>query len=131
MLKYLNEKAAKHSKSGDLIKSEISEERYLTDKRFSLSEVQLLSKLRTRMLDVKKNSPSLWNNVLTCRICKDEIEIESQEHLLRCKEIQKHVDIPSNIKYSDIFSHVDKQIEVVRIFKKIERQREILLNCLV
>ena len=90
-LKYLNEKAAKHSKSGDLIKSEISEERYLTDKRFSLSEVQLLFKLRTRMLDVKKNSPSLWNNVLTCRICKDEIEIESQEHLLRCKEIQKHV----------------------------------------
>ena len=90
-LKYLNKKAAKHSKSVELIKTELIEERYLKDKRFSLSDVQMLFKLRTRMLDVKKNFPSLWNNSLTCRTCKDVKEVESQEHLLYCKEIKKNM----------------------------------------
>ena len=71
----------------------------------------------------------IFNNSLTCKTCKDVKELESQEHLLYCKEIKKHVEIPPNMKYSDVFSHVDKQFEIVQVFKKIERQREIILIC--
>ena len=38
------------------------------------------------------------------------------------------LNIPENVIYGDIFGHVDKQIEAVKVFKKILREREILLN---
>ena len=115
-LMYLNDKAASHSKSKDLMKSARVMEKYLGDQRFSSSDYQLLFQLRTRMLSVKDNFPSLWNNNVSCRTCNDAVEIESQEHLLHCKEIMKYVNIPMNMKYRDIF-------------RKIIRHREILLNC--
>ena len=71
----------------------------------------------------------MWKNDLTCRTCKDDKALESQEHLMSCPEIKKHVDIPPHPKYTDIFRHLDKQLEVVKVYKEIERQREILLNC--
>ena len=61
--------------------------------------------------------------------CKRIREPRTPSILQRDKK--KHVEIPTNMKYSDVFSHVDKQFEIVKIFKKIERQREILLNCTV
>ena len=81
------------------------------------------------MMDVKKKIPAMWKNNLTCRTCKDDKALESQEHLMSCPEITKHVDIPTNLKYTDIFRRVDKQLEVVKVYKEIVRQREFLLNC--
>ena len=58
-IQYLNDKAAKHSKSVNLMKSEIKREKYLDDARFSLSDSQLLFKMRTKMLPVKTNFPAM------------------------------------------------------------------------
>ena len=78
---------------------------------------------------MKINFPSLWKNDVSCKTCNDVVAIECQEYLLHCKEIMKYVDVPVNIKYRDIFGHVDKQLELVNIFRKIIRQRDVLLNC--
>ena len=52
---FLNNLANPHSKSENLVKSELKCSIYLKDKRFSASEAQLLFKLRTRMFSVKDN----------------------------------------------------------------------------
>ena len=128
-LNYLNKKAEKHSKSKDIIKSDLLREMYIEDKRFSQSDVQLLFQLRTRMVSVKKNFSSLWQpDEMLCRTC-DNDEVEKQEHLLVCAGIKKFVYVPEDLKYTDIFSHVDKQLAIVKTFRNILRQREILLNC--
>ena len=128
-LKYISTKAAKHSKSQDINKSEKMKEKYLDDKRFTLSEAQLLFQLRTRMISVKMNFSSIWKDDVSCRLCKDTVMIESQAHLLACKEILKHVDVPNDMKHEDLFKNTDKQLAAIQVFKKIIRQREILMNC--
>ena len=94
---YLNGKAAKHSKSIDLMKSEKCREKYLDDERVGLSNAQLLFKLRTRMIPVKTNFPAMWNNDVACRTCKSTVEIESQTHLLKCTGIREFIDIPESL----------------------------------
>ena len=128
-MEYLNGKAAKHSKSIDLMKTDRMKEKYIVDPRLSLSDCQLLFKLRTRMTPVKTNFPSMWNRDVACRLCNGVVEIESQEHLLKCSRIKQYVQVPEGIKYSDIFGPVDKQLEIVKIFNKVLRQQEIMLNC--
>ena len=128
-MKYLNYKAASHSKSKDLRKSDKRMEKYLDDQRFSSSDCQLLFQLRSRMLSVKTNFPSMWKNDVSCRLCNDSVMKQSQEHLMSCTAIKNVVDVPANMKYRDIFGHVDKQLEVVKTFRKIVRQMEIQLNC--
>ena len=79
-IQYLNDKAANHSKSVNLMKSEVIRSKYLDDTRFSLSDSQLLFKMRTKMLPVKTNFPAMWNNDVSCRTCHSCVQIESQEH---------------------------------------------------
>ena len=70
----------------------------------------------------------MWNKDVSCRTCNLTVEIESQEHLLRCSGIRQTIDINDGTKYSDIFSHPDKQLNIVRCYRKILRQQEIMLN---
>ena len=78
------------------------------------------------MVDVKGNFPNRYWDDIGCKLCK--VQVETQEHLLKCEEIKKDVDVPKNIVYEDLFRNSDKQLEVVKTFKSILRQREILLN---
>ena len=97
-------------------------QKYLTSNLFSNYEVELLFKLRSRMLDVKSNFKSkfTYNNVmnLQCSIvnCYDE---ESQQHLLFCKplieKLHKNYKI-SNTTYRKIFSKITDQKEVILIY---------------
>ena len=128
-MKYLNGKAAGHSKSEDLMKTDVVREKYLDDPRFSVSDIQLLFKLRTKMLPVKTNFPTMWKKDVACRLCKSCVQVESQEHLLLCPELRKYVDVEDGVKYRDIFDHSDKQFKTVKIYRKLVRQQEILLNC--
>ena len=81
------------------------------------------------MLPVKTNFPTMWKKDVACRICKSCVQFESQEHLLLCPELRKYVDVEDGVKYRDIFDHPDKQFKLVKIFRKLVRQQEILLNC--
>ena len=128
-LNNLNTKAASHSKSERLMKSELVREKYLDDPRFSRSDCQLLFQIRTRMLPVKTNFPTMWNNDKSCRTCLGCVEIESQEHLLTCPGLRKNVEIPSSLKYDDVFDHPDKQYKIVKAYRKLMREQEIMLNC--
>ena len=124
---YLNTIELSHSKSKPLIKQIFFREKYFLDERFSKSEIELILALRTRMIsDVKNNFSTRYGNNLACDLC--HVQICSQEHLLNCTELGKHVEVPKYIEYSDIFKSTDKQLKIVKVFKKLLRVREMLKN---
>ena len=51
---------------------------------------------------------------------------------MECAVITKFIPelSDSNVKYDDIFGSTDDQLTVVKLFKKITKQREILLEAL-
>ena len=128
-IQYLNDKAASHSKSEELMKSDLVREEYLNDPRFTTSDIQLLFQMKTKMLPVKTSFPSMWNNDVSCRTCQSSVQVESQQHLLFCSGLLKWVDVPHGVKYIDIFDHPDKQLRIVKLYRDLLRQQEILLNC--
>ena len=122
----LNKTADSHSKSRILIKSKLERENYFDDQRFSRSDVELLFKLRTRMVDLKSNFSNKYGTDIACRLC--QVQVECQEHILKCEALKVKVEIAPHIVYEDIFKNVDKQLEAVQVFKKLLREREIILN---
>ena len=125
-INYLNRKASTHSKSENLIKTRLKREEYFEDKRFTKSETELLFAFRTRTVrGIKANFPSQYGRIFTCELC--QIAVCCQEHLLTCVILKKHIDIPNDVSYSDLFGKTDKQLKVIRILKVLLRKREILL----
>ena len=78
------------------------------------------------MIDVKTNYPSKYGGAIGCRLC--HVQIEDQKHLTKCEKLLEKVEIPTNVQYEDVFKGLDKQKAIVRVFKDLLREREILLN---
>ena len=72
---------------------------------FSVREKQNLFQCRTNDIDVKANRSWKYNNLI-CRSCNETDKIETQEHLLLCKNVfdrnEKVTYIPV---YSDLYSN--------------------------
>ena len=82
---------------------------YLQTDSLSTSEKQLLFKLRTRMIPVKCNFPSMQDD-LSCNLCNSNTN-ESQEHVLICPGLGTHANEDS-VKYMDIFDqNLEKQVK--------------------
>ena len=90
------------------------------------SDIELVFALKSRMINVKKNFSSQFKDDVACDFCK--VHVDCQEHLLQCHELTKHVFIPLDVKYEDLFKNSDKQLRIVKIFKKLLRKREILIT---
>ena len=106
----LNKAASSHSKSSRLIKTKLSCENYFQDKYFRKGDIELLFALKTRMINVKKNFASANKDDIACDIC--HVQVECQEHLLKCVEIRKHVDIPGDIQYEHLFQSGKNSLNV-------------------
>ena len=125
-LKELNDKKENHSKVKVIEYNNFTLQPYLSDSRFSMRDKQLLFKLRTKMLDVKANFKGMYPENLHCNICNEDI-VQNQEHLLNCQII---VDNCSelfdniNVEHDDIYGHVDKQLSVVKLYKRVLEVRD-------
>ena len=122
---YLIEKKEKLSKLANL-SSDYTFKDYLGSHRLSITEKQLLFKLRTRMIDVKANYPNLYKSDLVCSLC-DSNSIENQQHVLVCPSLIVHSS--TKIQYTDIFSdNTEKQIEAVKHWNNVLKLRKIKLK---
>ena len=125
-LNCLNQTATKTSKCSKLAEIVLAKENYLSDKRFTKSECELLFALRTRMIPgIRANFSSQYGNNLICELCSEYPC--TQEHLLSCAILITHVNIPDNVEYEDLYRSVEEQLKVVKVFKQILRVREILI----
>ena len=123
---YLLQEKERLSKLKNL-SSEYQLKEYLQTNRLSTSEKQLLFKLRTRMIPVKCNFPSMYKDDLSCRLCNSNTN-ESQEHVLFCPGLVTHTNEDS-VKYMDIFDQdLDKQVKAVKYWNLLLKTRAIKLN---
>ena len=47
---------------------------------------------------------------------------------MKCEKLVDRVNIPLNVDYEDIFKSVEKQKQILKVYKELLRVREILLN---
>ena len=124
-VEYLHDLASPHSKSENLKNENFQRQPYFSDRRFSKEDVQLLFRLRTKMVDCKANFRNQYRNILTCRICKATESIENEDHILTCSILN---DEEYDAKFSDVYGSTDGQYRAVQVFKKVLRRRKIYLD---
>jgi hypothetical protein len=108
-----------HSKVNAIIYKKFEPQKYITSGTFNNDQIYLLFKLRTRMVDVKRNFKNLYNNEMSCRLC--DKEEETQMHLLKCEIIALNCpEVNELVKYQDLFSdNVIKQHKATKLFQTI------------
>ena len=128
VFKYLENLKEGHSKVKDIKYKKLEMQQYMKDPNFSINNIKLLFKLRTRMVQVKRNFKSAFQS-LVCDLC--EIEEDDQHHLLSCQVLLKQCSELYNdisVEYNDLFSTSEKQLQAVKLFKKVLQIREKLLQ---
>ena len=97
-------------------------EEYLVSNKLSNKQSCLLMNLRSKCVkEFKQNFPSM-NPDNMCPMCLEEPD--TQEHALSCTEIaQKLTMLEKEAQYSDLFSQIDDQLRVVRVYQKIMKIR--------
>ena len=125
---YLKNIAQTKSKINYLSYKKLQVQKYLVSLKFNIKEKALLTKLRTRMIDVKNNSKNNYQNIMSCDLCG---EFEDQKHLLNCKVLIENCEALFNdsiVEYEDIFGTEIKQLTAVRLYMKVLETREKLLK---
>ena len=128
-LKYLNQIKEKHSKVKDIKYNKLEIQQYMTDSRFTSNNIELLFKLRTRMVQVKANFKTGLDSLI-CDLCKVEEEEENQSHLLNCEVLLNQCESLYNdesVEYDDIFADKESQLKAVKLFEKVLEVRDNLL----
>ena len=121
----MKEKQSK-SKMTNLNYNELKIKQYLISSKLNLRKKQMLFKLRTRMMSTPEN----FGLDRLCKIC--EIERDTTNHVLSCiflkgevpEVLGLDVDLSKGV-YSD---DIDKNISFLKIFEKMWRKREELLD---
>ena len=131
---YLKEKAKSHKKSEKILEnvqksSVFTRQSYLKENMLHKSDCQLLFKLRSRMLDVKSNFSSFYNNDMTCRTCRKPDSFENEQHLLICENLKNEIK-SETVNFEDLFGDLKKQKETLFAYKSVLRKRDILLSTL-
>ena len=83
--------------------------------KITQEEAQLIFKLRSRTINVKRNLKGMYDN-LDCTACGTEEE--TQEHVLKCKELNKNRE-NNNIEYEKLFNGtVNDKLMIAKAFKE-------------
>ena len=125
---YLGKLKEKHSKLDDLSFTKLEPATYLFDSRINKKQTQLLFKLRTRMYNVKANFPGNHLFNMICDLCK--ASTCDQRHLMSCSVLKQEVAELKNtqIKYSHLFSSIEKIVPAINLFSAIDKKREEMLE---
>ena len=103
---------------------------YLRNEELSIQNKKLMFRIRNRLIDVKTNFKTKYNNNLECRLCA--APEESQSHLVECSEIVNNEELKKALcsyKYSYIFSTELKiQTKLVKAWQLIMKTRKIKLK---
>ena len=120
-LKDLNVLKEKHSKVKKLKHTVLKMKKYLKPNivKMKKEECQLIFKLRSRSTELKVNQKNKYETY-ECDAC--EVEDESQEHILQCKEISKMQEEScenEKIEYEKIMNGtVEEKLNIAKTFSK-------------
>ena len=99
--------------------------KYLFSKKLNLEEIRTLFRMRSRTISVKDNQKSSFKDNMWCRTCF--LFSETQEHILQCSVLRdkvQHLSIDfSSVEYKMIFSNLDNQEKIVKIYHLLVQAR--------
>ena len=127
--KYLESIKNGHSKIRDIKYNKLEVQPYILSDELSNEEISSMFAVRSRMTNVKRNFINKFNQNLSCTLgCEVE---ENQEHLLDCKFLIDKLEdksILAECEYSEVFGNIDQQIKMCKIFSKILKIKEELVD---
>ena len=98
---------------------------YLYNGKLNTKDAILLFKIRSEMLDVRKNFENKYLNNMICQVCLSHSD--TQEGVLTCSAL--NTDVIETVKYGDLFSkNLDVVIPVLKKFQVRWKRRESLLG---
>ena len=106
-----------HSKVREIQYSKFQIQEYMMTPQLTNQEVANLFSLRTRTYRNVSNNFGQNNNCsLGCS------EIDSQEHWILCSKTVSNKQ--TQVQYSDLYGNLEKQVSIVKLFSKLEEERE-------
>ena len=128
----LNEIKEGHKKVKDIVHNNLNKpQAYITSSLLDNKEKALLFNLRSKSVnEYKENFTHKYNNT-NCPMCN--LQVDSQEHALACYKVTQHLDsknieILKLVTYHDLFSSLDRQVQITRIFQQLLNIRQKLLK---
>ena len=123
--RYLKEKQAGHSKVKQIQYDKFTKQKYMSNHNYTQSDIDLLFKLRTNMVDVKMNFKGMYEDY-SCDLCHEDIP-QTQVHLTQCEVIINKCTIlfeNIDVEYEDIYGKPEKQLKITRLFRSILQTRD-------
>jgi hypothetical protein len=118
-----------HTKIKDICYTKFKPQTYLTSHMLSNKEVAMLVALRSQTVkNIKNNFHTWYKSDRKCDLCKNEDD--TQEHCMKCPEIQKVIGQQDHIKYEHINGSPAQQKAVANLFLHLLETRDDLLRSL-
>ena len=96
---------------------------YLLNEKFKSRDALFLFKIRTEMLDVRKNFKNKFMNNMACPVCHSHTD--TQQEILKCSALNS---VPNQIKYADLFSNdLSLAKSALKKYQLLWKKREKLL----
>ena len=114
-----------HTKSKELVCTDIKIADYIQDSRFNTKQKQLLFRLRSKTLDVKQNFKGNNNNpwCISCGLFQ-----ETQSHLLQCPKLVPNLQYKqgttSKPNENFVYGSLEQKKIIVNIYSDILEARE-------
>ena len=127
-LEELNKIKASHSKVEKVKHNYLEMQKYLkpNDLKMTKENAETIFKMRSRVTEVKINYRGKYET-LECDLCSEEEE--TQEHILKCKEIIKETNNDKELEYSKLLDgNMNNQLEIAKIFTENMKRRKKLLD---
>ena len=107
---YLNNKLKQRQNYLDVKYDNLKMATYLhEDLGYTVKEKQNLFQCRMNDLDVKANRRWKYDDI-TCRSCKDQTKLETQQHVICCKSlVERNMKITYLPSYSELYSEDTEQ----------------------
>ena len=124
----LKELQAGHEKGNKFNHEDLQKpQEYLQTNKLTNKQASLLFNLRCQCVNgIRDNFHKQYNGDLQCRLCMSEID--SQSHLIKCTEIQKHIQVNPIIELDHIYGTLQEQIEATLQISSILEVRDRLLE---
>ena len=111
-------------KGRNLIFDKLKMQPYLFSDKLNSNEAIFLFKIRSRMLDVRKNFEKKYLNNMICQVCLSHSD--TQEGVLTCPVLNAGTE---TVKYGDLFSNnLDIVIPALKKYRLRWKKRESLLS---
>ena len=117
-------------KGSKLVYDQLKMQDYFLPSTMNNKQCNLLFSLRSNMVPVKTNFRHSYAD-LTCPVCLEPSQLDTQVHTLHCKTLLdgENIVINSKVCHDDIFSDdIQKQSAVVTLFEKLSVKRRKLVK---